>query len=557
MNILFLSALALVLASWLLPNHYLPWPAMHSEFSMAVGLSLLGAFVLRNQWQKIEWPWFAVLILALSFVPLAQIYFEIIHFTSIGVLASIYLLGFSISIVVGRQLVKMRYAKHCLALLLVILYASVISVGMEIYQIFRLEGLFFVIDTPNSRSFANLGQPNQLATLLYWGCIVAIYFWFQKKFSFFSLTIVLVFLGVGLILTQSRSGLLMCCVLVLGLFSVKSKFEINSIGLFLICWVAAIAFGVLFFNDVVLTEGAAALGNERLAKGTRLYHWGVLIDAISRKPYFGYGWGQVANAHVAVALDHAATDEWQEHSHNIIIDLLLWNGVLLGGALVAVSIAWLWLQFSRCRKIESQLLCLAIMGLLVHSLLEYPLEYSYFLFPAGIMIGALAGLNGGKYHSKVSGKLTASLLMTCISLVFLIYFEYLKMERNYMELRFQSAGIGAVHVTAEVPSILILTQLRDLLFVGRASMRPGMRSEDLQLVRDVSSRYPLPPILMQDALAHGLNGDPKRAGEALQILCKRFGRDGCSNALIAWGQRMEQYPVLKSVELPEDRGYRP
>lgn len=57
--------------------------------------------------------------------------------------------------------------------------------------------------------------------------------------------------------------------------------------------------------------------------------WHQMLLAIKEQPLLGYGWNQVGVAQLSVYLDYPTT-EWTEHSHNILLDLLIWNGIPLG-----------------------------------------------------------------------------------------------------------------------------------------------------------------------------------------------------------------------------------
>ena len=67
--------------------------------------------------------------------------------------------------------------------------------------------------------------------------------------------------------------------------------------------------------------------------------WQQVWEAIWLQPWTGYGWNQVSNAQAAV-VGHYPDSRLIEHSHSLPLDLLVWNGVPLGGLIVAVAVVW-------------------------------------------------------------------------------------------------------------------------------------------------------------------------------------------------------------------------
>jgi O-antigen ligase len=126
---------------------------------------------------------------------------------------------------------------------------------------------------------------------------------------------------------------------------------------------------------------------QRLPVGTRLTHWATIIDAIGQRPWFGYGWGQVGVAQQQAALSHGASGEWLSFSHNVVLDLMVWSGVPIGGLVTLGCVYWLYAQVRSCRDAGTLMALSAIAALATHALLEYPLAYAYFLLPLGLLVG--------------------------------------------------------------------------------------------------------------------------------------------------------------------------
>ena len=91
------------------------------------------------------------------------------------------------------------------------------------------------------------------------------------------------------------------------------------------------------------------------------------------------------------AADYPALGVAVQHAHNLVLDLVLWNGVPLGLLLVGALAWWAWRQVRDAQTAQQRLLLLALGLLLLHALLELPHLYAFFLLPAAAMAGGKRG----------------------------------------------------------------------------------------------------------------------------------------------------------------------
>jgi len=139
-----------------------------------------------------------------------------------------------------------------------------------------------------------------------------------------------------------------------------------------------------FCSDVLLlSTGASVRGAISME---RLELWLQLWQAAMSQPLWGYGWLQVSVAQVAVA-SGAPVGVMVEYSHNLLLDLILWNGLVVGCGIILVSILLggrlLWVS----SRMETLCCLLAVGVVMVHAMLEYPLAYAFFLLPVGLFLG--------------------------------------------------------------------------------------------------------------------------------------------------------------------------
>lgn len=546
--------------AFLMPGHYVPWVTFEQQAVAALGGLLIGFAALRQMSQRARVPLAppALFAAALAFVPLIQGALSMVGFKSDAALSAVYLLAFATSVASGQVLASDATTRSRLldGLLGAMLVAALLSSAIALVQWQQLQWSIFIVDLqPGGRPYANLAQPNHLATLLSVG-IVAVYgFYERRRVSAFAAGLIAALLLWGLVMTQSRTGWLF-----LALFVVWWAWRRRALGLRLsgaAVAVAAISFAVAVWcwaplNDALLLSATADV-ESRLHAGTRWIHWPTLWDAAWRKPWTGYGWGQVVLAQQAAILDHPPVGEWLLQSHSLVLDLMIYNGALPGLIVTALLVAWFVRHIRACRSIEQWVLVAGVGTVITHSLLEYPLDYAYFLLPTGLMMGALEAL-----HPEPPSRLRAPRWVVAMTLAGLagmlvwISFEYLRVEAAVRQLRFVMLGIGVDTVPdAPVPDVWLLDQPREFHRYWMTPARAGMSAKDLDWMRLVSMREPRPPAQLRYALAAGLNGRTQEAEQTLARLCKLHAGIRCDEGRTSWSAAQQQHPVLRSIPFPE------
>ena len=540
-----------VALAFLLSSHFVPWTAFQQELCAAVGVAFIGgsALLRRGAWR---WPVLAVTVALSALIPLVQFSAGLLLYQSDGVLAMLYLLGFALSISVGARLVSTQRDDLLNGLFGVFLFSALVSVWVALCQWLNVEPGFFAIvpALPGGRVVGNMGQPNHLATLLFLGLVSAGWFYQSRHFGKVVLCVIALVLCVGMALTQSRQVWVGLAALACWVAFVRKRS-----GVTIPAW-SIVAFGLLLasallalrsLNDTLfVSEGRSA--SELMSQGTRLSNWGAMIDAISRAPWFGYGWNELAVAQGAVAADHPATHEMLDHSHNLLLDLIIWNGVPLGLLLGGVLAWWICRHVRACRDPASALLLAALTGVIAHALFEYPLSYTYFLLPTGLILGAVDGLSPIDNGLQVPRGLTAALAAFAIAVTALVARDYINVDAAYRQMRLEKFIVSTEVQPA--PDLLLLTDWRDFLVLARTEARPGMDPAWIESMRKVRLRHPHPPILLRYALVAGLNGHPDEALSAMVLLCKIHVPQRCSEGLDSWRQARQKYPQLGPIDIP-------
>jgi O-antigen ligase len=123
---------------------------------------------------------------------------------------------------------------------------------------------------------------------------------------------------------------------------------------------------------------------------SRLILWGNVLALIARRPWTGWGWGELSFAHYSTLYTAPRFVEILDNAHNLPLHLAVELGIP-AAVLLCGGFAWLVLAARPWRERDpSRLLAWGILGAIVlHSLVEYPLWYGPFQLMFGLCLGIL------------------------------------------------------------------------------------------------------------------------------------------------------------------------
>jgi len=549
---------AAISLGFLMAGHYPPWTSFENEWIAGAGALLTGAAALadKRSFGAQRLPLLAATAAALACVPLLQYVAGQVWFLSDAALSATYLLAFAACIVAGQVLGNHRAAAFVEGLMGALLAAALVSTAIALLQWLEFRGSIFVVEQqPGGRPFGNMAQPNHLATLIGLGLIAVVRLYELRRFSGITTAITAAFLGWGMVTTQSRTGWLF-----LALFTVWWAWNFRRLGLRLqpaAILAALLLFGVAVWaweplNNALLLSSNGTLEG-RFNPGPRKAIWPLLLDAAFRHPWTGYGWSQVVVAQETAALDHTAAGYWFLQGHNLVLDLVLYNGIPIGIAVTGCLAWWFIRQIRACRSVEQWALLGSVAAIFAHALVEYPLHYAYFLLPAGLMMGALEALHPLPAWAVPMPRSVFAVVMAALAaMLFWIGAEYVQVESAVRQLRFVLQGIGVDKVPdAPLPDVRLLDEPRELHRFLLAQPRPGMTPDELEWMRRVSMREPRAIPMLRYALATGLNGRPQEAELTLRRFCKMHLARSCDEGRDSWRAVQDHYAVLRSIPYPD------
>lgn len=375
---IFLISALLICLAWLWPNAYKPWLSYTQDLLSFLAISTLFLFFLNK---KINIPLSFLFFLAVSCIPFVQYGFGQINYISDTILITFYLLFFCLAYLVGYNLNFYIDQKKVLFLLACVIgYASVISAGLSVLQFFEFD-FSFIRGLKGHRVYANFGQPNNMATFHFMGLIALLYLNHIKQFHFIIFLLFAAFLVYSIVLSQSRA-VWVSYILVIGLTLIYFK---NKVFILKIIMVGLIYIGICTLYNWQNSSAVTVL-ERGISSNGRVEIWQHMIYAIAQSPWFGYGWYQtnIAQLEGVLLFENAG---YLSSAHNIILDLILWNGIPLALVIIISCFGILLSIFNSLKNHSDFILFLCIVPIIGHSLLEFPLFYAFFLMPFAFILG--------------------------------------------------------------------------------------------------------------------------------------------------------------------------
>lgn len=384
-NIFIYLALLLISLGFLSPITSTFSLMMYKELMAVTGLILL--LIINLKQSKIYVDKSIYVLLGICIIPIIQYMVGIIYFKQDAFFACAYLMILASGIFIGINTQEI-WIKNLLIALSII---GFLSTAMSINQIFfQYQSIFLLGASYGGRATANMGQPNQLGTLLVISLCSLFYIHLKyhlNKILFFSY-IFLVFIAIYL--TQSRTAWLSVFLIsFLYLIKYHTKRDLLNVSGLNISFILIAAL-IPKVQSLLTNNNIPQNVIERAQSGSsRFKIWPQLIESAFDKPFFGYGWGQVDIAQMQTANDYSTKGEWFTYSHNLFLDLNVWNGILLGSLLSIIIIYTIFNLYLKIKDKENLFLYFIIIVFFVHCMLEYPFAYAYFPIVIGIIYGYL------------------------------------------------------------------------------------------------------------------------------------------------------------------------
>ncbi|MDE2147836.1 MAG: O-antigen ligase C-terminal domain-containing protein [Burkholderiales bacterium] len=269
--------------------------------------------------------------------------------------------------------------------------AGVINIVIACVQVFApgwTDGVWIATSGFPGRAVGNLRQPNHLSSLLMWSCVAVLGLLELGRLRRVAAALLLAGLVFAVVLTASRTGLV--SVLLLAAWGLADRRLSRPARLLLLA--APVVYALAWAGlDLWAAHTHHPFGGaERLEQtdisSSRFAIWRDTLALIRRYPLAGVGWGEFNLAWTLTPSPHRPV-AFFDHTHNLVLQFAVELGLPLAALVVGLLIwglargarnAWRAPAGTGVAQ-RCAMVMVAMIGL--HSLLEYPLWYSYFLLP--------------------------------------------------------------------------------------------------------------------------------------------------------------------------------
>jgi O-antigen ligase len=538
MSLLFISLMFLL--PFINMYHQLPIPSFYSEWIAAVlGLAAVAPILSTTIRSEIQIPQISLIFLALTVILGVQWAIGMLHSAPYALLIASYLIWAFLLTLVGSHLrQELGWYKLVNTLAFFLLVAGVISGGIVVLQIVIRTGGSIPF-MPYLESYGAISQPNHFADFTALAIASLIYLYIKGRFSTAFFTLMLAWFLLMLAASGSRSSwLYLIATTTLALvMQVKSmqqnRNSASTRNLVYICLATLPAFALIhLFTNYIAPDGLFNLSTDRIVNGinidtpsARLQIWYDSLRLFWQSPWLGIGAGEI-NIASFLLLDYPSAMAYKsifEHAHNLFLHLLTEMGI--GAFLIVLACLAIWIYKFKWRELNPEtwwlISLLAILG--IHSMLEYPLWYAYFLGIAAILLGAgdekIISINTSKISSKLIkrltyGGLTIVLLLGALNLGTMLI-GHIKVENSI----YQSASADANQQKEELDWVYhytLLSPYAELMYA--VSMVPDQNDIDHQFALNQSAMNfrPFSKIAYQQVVLLKLKGDDLNARKLLK-----------------------------------------
>ncbi|WP_151988674.1 PglL family O-oligosaccharyltransferase [Acinetobacter oleivorans] len=520
---LFLAAILLGFA-WLSPFHYSPWVMFSSEVStFGAGLCVLAALIQQN----IKIPRAQLLLLPFTLIPVVQWGFGLVFDLSTALLSSFYLLGFWFMVLAGYNLSLDQQKRDQIfsGFSLLVIIVSLSTSFIAICQWLNIEShIPYVLKLLSNRPYGNFGQPNNMATFLIIGLLGCLYLYEKNKVTIWLLLPSALIILFTVALSQSRTSWIVFPFLLIywGIKLFRKQKRFGFAQGFLWCLTFFLIAGLIlpyitqfieFYTNTQITEtrtfvARAGSGHERVGM------WIQILHAIAQQPWAGYGWSQTSVA-VVDSIQYGTVHVWFNSAHNVLLDLIVWNGIPLAAVIIAYFACWfLWLN-QQAKETISIIAIMMVCAVFIHAMFEFPQRYAYFLLTCGFLLGIVQAQTPVLKGVVLNKQLFRLIWIISLLLIIAILRDYNVYVLN-SNLLYKNKKPNAEFMGSS--KIFVLTQFDERL--KWIELNPKTKLSEAELVQWGNSvkNKATPYNLRKNAKLLAYNGKPEQAEQQLLIL---------------------------------------
>ncbi|MBI5919573.1 MAG: O-antigen ligase C-terminal domain-containing protein [Nitrosomonadales bacterium] len=387
---------------FLYPRHAYPLTTFYQEWGAAI-LGLLAALALLTPrfWRQPEIPQIALLPIGLLALALLQWGIGMQPYPGLALLLLQYFLWMALLMLLGKHLrTVLGFPLLATILATFLLLGTELSALAGVIQHFRwhtpLDGV--ITQRVSDAVYGNLAQPNHFANYLAMGLASLAFLLGTRRIPLWTVVLLTLPILFTMTLSGSRtSWLYLIGMAALFLWNARRDVTFKSAAYFCLALLPVYA----LMHGLVQLPWLSSQGKEVTTLGRlfgevgsgsiRLYLWQEAWQIFLQFPWLGAGFGQFAWQHFLLGptLHDTSISGLYNNAHDLPLQLAAESGLAGLGIVLFTLARWL-LGLSRTRRTLPQLwACAVLLVLGIHSLLEYPLWYAYFLGIAAFLLGAL------------------------------------------------------------------------------------------------------------------------------------------------------------------------
>ena len=546
------AAMALSLA-WLLPNHAPPWITFHADAWTAMTLTAVAvAVMLRTRQDRTEWHGLALLSAILILVVVLQYSFGLIWQFGVAWINMAFLLGFLLAQLAGSSWERATHLQVADLLFAALVVSATVSVGLQFHQWLNLGPIGpWILSSRGGRPFANMAQPNQLGSLLLLGVLGCAWLNLRGWLNVYLAVPLAMWFFIGLALTESRTGWINVLLISSSIFAWRKLPGARRLPVIAFALSSFYAMCVLWLPTLNELFGVTSVPMQLrpIGDNLRISIWKMLIEATEWHAWAGYGWGQVVHAQFLMNPEQMLPQVSLQQAHNLVLDLALWNGIPIGLAVSALLGRWAWLAIRRVTNIFQMLMLLFLAVLFVHAMLEYPLQYAYFLLPAGLMMGALNFSLGFRVVFRTPPWFAGLITLVAAAILSITIRDYFRVETSMYGLRFEQRKIQT-SIPATPPDVLVLTQWHDYIYLARLDPDGNHSAEDLAWANNLVRTLPSALGMYKLASMLAFAGRADEAQHWLKVSCQINPQQQCEIIRMKWLEDSAKHAAIAAIPWP-------
>ena len=551
-------SLILVGLMWAFPflhyRHENPLTSFDQEWwSAMLGVLAVTLLIAREFWERPEIPRIAQLPALLIVVLLVQLALGRVAYFGQALLYSLYFLFATLLMMLGARLRDcFGLARVSRALAIFLLIGAELNAVIGVLQHFQWHTFLdpVIAQDLSAGIYGNLAQPNHYADYLALGLISLGLLFHQRsiKTAFaILLTLPLLF---AMTLSGSRSTWLYLALMTfMAWWLARREATMKPLLRYSLLLVA----GFVLMHLLVQMHFMAGGGNgtntvQRLLTyngggdtggSIRLYLWHEALLMFTQSPLLGIGFGQFAWHHFQLLplLQANNISGLYNNAHNLVFQMAAVAGI--AGLLALLVPLGIWLHGTRRAALSgAHWWGYSMLGVLViHSLLEYPLWYAYFVGVAAVLLGAF---DETRYRLELHNIGRLSLLVIVLLGLFTLIqlrigYQQLK---NTLALRPVSGSIAATYPLIRSGLIAaynqpLLSPYAEMYMFTYTELNADRIGEKVALGANVVRYLPIAPVVYRQALFLAQDGQLVQAEQLWEQAVWSYPWDGEAHQFLA------------------------